>query len=150
MSRPLKAIMGLVLILTGIVGGIGCVLVLTSQGLDRSSKWISIAVGLTSVALSAGGLRLGWLNWRRQRDQGPRSVNAPGVGAVAVGGDSGAKITTDVSDVEPMAKLRLPPTAGVNADGVGSVAVGGNSNAPIGTKVTGVRGEQHRRGNTSP
>jgi hypothetical protein len=143
-------ILGPALVLAGIVGGIACVVILTSQGLDRSSKWISIVVGLISVAVSTSGLRLGWLNWRRQRDQGPRPVNASSVGAVAVGGDPSAKITTDVSDVEHVAKLRSPPTAGVNADGIGSVAVGGNSNAPIRTKVTGVRGEQHRRGSTSP
>ncbi|MEU8242556.1 hypothetical protein AB0C07_30250 [Actinoplanes missouriensis] len=68
----------------------------------------------------------------------PPSAHAPGVGAVAVGGDSNAAISTEVSGHAPEpAPPPQPATPGVTATGTGAVAIGGTSNAPITTRVTG-------------
>lgn len=130
----------MVLVVLGIVGAIGCGMLLARQGLDRAEKLVSIGVGLASLLIAAGGLWLAWLTWR-QAALPPAApappVTAGGVGAAAVGGSSSERITTEVSGIAPAA---APPTvggSGVHATGTGSVAVGRDSTAPISTKVTG-------------
>lgn len=138
MSRSLRALSALGLIL---VGGTGAVLSLTGQGLDRAEKWVSIVGTVTSVALAVAGLGLGWLTWRqaqRQTRARPTAVASPGIGAVAVGGDSAAEVSTEVAGIVPPAALSATPAPqSVSASGLGSVAIGGNSTAPIRSKVTG-------------
>ena len=122
-------------------GGAGAVLFLTGQGLDRAEKWVSIAGAVASVAFGLTGLVVGWLTWRqaqRQAQARPTAVASPGIGAVAVGGDSGAEVSTDVAGVvpPPAPSATLAPNS-VSASGMGSVAIGGNSTAQIRSKVTG-------------
>jgi hypothetical protein len=137
MSRSLKVITSVVLIVAGIVGAVVCSVVLARQGLDRAEKWVSTSVGLVSVALSAAGVWLGWLTWRHttSTSKPDRPVSAGGTGAVAVGGTSGGQIATEVSGAVPSASADTG--AGVSAAGPGAVAVGGDSAAAIQTKVTG-------------
>lgn len=68
----------------------------------------------------------------------PGAANASGVGAVAVRGDSGGEVSTEVSGpaAASSAKSSNPVAGGVQASGAGAVAVGGDSTAPIRTKVT--------------
>lgn len=122
-----------------VVGAVGAGWFLLGEGLDRAEKWVSIVGVCVSAALSAGGLLLGMLTWRQTRadSRAAPAVTARGIGAVSVGGSSGAEIRTDVSGVA--VPMSLPPGggAGVHAGGTGSVAVGGDSAAPISTRVTG-------------
>jgi hypothetical protein len=113
-----------------ILGATGAGWVLLGEGLDRAEKWVSIVGVCVSTATSAAGLILAWLTFRQPRAN--RGVTAPGIGAVAVGGNSGAEIRTDVSGVA----MSRSPTGG-QVSGPGSVAVGGDSSAPISTRVTG-------------
>ena len=49
-----------------LVAGVGGVIVfLTSEGLDRAEKWISISVGIGSLLLGAFGAVLAWKSWRQ-------------------------------------------------------------------------------------
>ncbi|GAA1588106.1 hypothetical protein [Actinoplanes couchii] len=64
----------------------------------------------------------------------PSMIHAPGAGAVALGGDSAAEVSTEVSGVFPPA-TDAPTGPGVTASGSGSVAIRGSSTAPIRTKV---------------
>jgi len=71
------------------------VVFLTGQGLDRAEKWVSIVGMVVSVSLSAAGLLLGWLTWRRAqtvrvRRTGDATARGPGsrANSGAVGGSA--------------------------------------------------------------
>ncbi|MEV6306858.1 RIP homotypic interaction motif-containing protein [Actinoplanes sp. NPDC051861] len=61
MGRYLTAALGGVFLVAG-VGGV--IVFLTSEGLDRAEKWISISVGIGSLLLGAFGAVLAWKSWR--------------------------------------------------------------------------------------
>jgi hypothetical protein len=114
-----------------ILGATGAGWFLLGEGLDRAEKWVSIVGVCVSTAMSAAGLILAWLTFRQPRSN--RGMAAPGIGAVAVGGNSGAEIRTDVSGIA----VSMSSPVGGPVSGPGSVAVGGDSTAPISTRVTG-------------
>ncbi|WP_194820892.1 hypothetical protein [Micromonospora sp. S-DT3-3-22] len=134
MSRPFRTTAAAVLLGGGLAG---FVVLLAGQGLDRAEKWVSLVGVFASVALSAGGLGLGWLTWRHSRTgiRAKPPVNASGAGSVAIGGDSTAEIRTSVLGTRPLAAASADGSAGVSASGAGSVAIGGNSGAPIRTTI---------------
>jgi hypothetical protein len=94
MARPLKVVIAVALFAVGLIG---CVVLLTGQGLDRAEKWVSLVGVFVSVAMSAAGLVLGWLTWRQAPAQPPAGPvptsssgttgTASGTGSIAAGGD---------------------------------------------------------------
>lgn len=141
MGRPLRAIAALALFAAGLSG---CVVVLTGQGLDRAEKWVSLVGMFISVIIGLAGLALGWLTWLQSRasSSSERRINAQGSGAVALGGDNAAEISTDVLSAADPGASPQSADGGVTAGGAGSVAIGGSSAAPIHTKITRAEGSQ--------
>jgi hypothetical protein len=140
-SRRLRMIVAGILIVVGIVG---CLLFLRWEGLDRAEKWVSLVGVFVSVAIGVAGLALSWLSWRHGQSgqPGQRPVHSSAPGAVAVGGDSGAEVVTEVSGVAGRvgSAAAVLPGTGVTAGGVASVAIGGDSAAPIRTRFSGAGG----------
>jgi hypothetical protein len=123
------------------VGGVVCVLLvvglvayLVVAGLDKADKIASVLAALLAlVALAAP-----YLVPAPRGVASPALVSASGEGAVAIGSDSSADVSTDVSSgVRPSRPGGMDD--GVSASGTASVAVGGASTAEIRTRVTGHR-----------
>ncbi|GAB7047416.1 hypothetical protein [Catenuloplanes indicus] len=74
MSRTVKVIVAVVLLAAGITG---LVIVLGGEGLDRAEKWVSIGGVIASVVLSALGVAVSWLAWRRPAAVAPAPAPAP-------------------------------------------------------------------------
>ncbi|GAB7037902.1 MULTISPECIES: hypothetical protein [Catenuloplanes] len=76
MSRTVKMILAVMLLVTGITG---LVVLLGGEGLDRAEKWVSIVGVTASVVLSGLGLTVSWLAWRRPApaEPAPAAVPAP-------------------------------------------------------------------------
>ncbi len=64
-------------------GVMGATVFLTSEGLDRAEKWVSISGVIVSVALGVGGLVLAWLSLRLVRANPPAAVVPPSLPATA-------------------------------------------------------------------
>lgn len=63
-------------------------------------------------------------------------VTAGGAGAVAVGGNNGGWVSTDVSGIDPtQTGITEAVECGITASGAGSVAVGGDNTATVRTNV---------------
>jgi hypothetical protein len=149
MGRLPKVIMTVVLVALGLAGS---VYFLAGQGLDKAEKWVTIVGAFVSVGIGLAGLAIGWATWRQSQFASEPSqvgvtaepVSADGLGSVAVGGDIGAEVETDVSLAD--SAVTPPPSArtGVTASGAGAVAVGGSSTGPIRTRVTGPGRERKR------
>lgn len=108
---------------------------LVTVGLDKADKLAS-TIGAVVALLALGAPYL--LPSPAPAPAQPRATHADGSGAVAVGGDSNAEVSTDVRGVTSAAAA--PPVGpGATASGTGSVAIGGSSDAPIRTKVTEAR-----------
>ena len=104
---------------------------LATIGLDRADK---IASGIAAV-LALLALVAPYLLPAPRAASCPVRVSASGVGAVAIGGDSSADVSTFVSAAVASGRPGAIG-AGVSASGTASVAVGGTSTATIRSAVT--------------
>ena len=100
---------------------LGLVVLFAATGLDTADKVASAVCAVLAV------VALCWQYLVSPPGSGARPVSVPGPGAVAVGGDNNAEVSTRFAGP-------VPPAAS-GASGPASVVVGGTSTAAIRTDV---------------
>lgn len=131
-------IFSVALVVSGLVG---CVWVLTGQGLDRAEKWVSLVGVFLSVALGTVGTILAWVAWRHGRREAPPATTASGESSVAIGVFNSGKISTQASGPAGDRRAAAKPPGGIAASGPSAVAIGGANTGDITTRFDAAPGE---------
>jgi hypothetical protein len=127
-----------------VLGLVGCVWVLTGQGLDRAEKWVSLVGVFLSVGFGAAGTIMGWVAWRHSRNQALPATTAAGESSVAIADVNSGKISTQSSGPSDGRRAGAgAPPGGVTASGPSAVAIGGANTGDITTRFDAAP-HQHR------
>ncbi|SOD77576.1 hypothetical protein SAMN06272781_5464 [Streptomyces sp. 1222.2] len=135
MSQPLKLTIFGALFLAGLCALL-FVVSLPGQTLDRAEKVISLVGALVAMVTSVLGLMLQRATPPREPDTGAtRPLSVTGLAGVAVGGNVGGDVSTEVSGMEASPYAVSPGTDAAAAPG--SALVKGNVTGSVRIKVDG-------------